>query len=42
MTFSSSHGRYLQPLDGEPAEHYPFLAVARSHIVYVVAPAQEC
>ena len=31
----------LQPLDGEPAEHYPFLAVARSHIVYVVAPAPE-
>jgi hypothetical protein len=31
----------LQPLDGEPVEHHPFLAVARSHIVYVVAPAPE-
>ena|GEM_PF-511411 len=31
----------LQPLDGEPAEHYPFLAVARSHIVYVVAPSPQ-
>jgi hypothetical protein len=31
----------LQPLDGEPVEHHPFLAVARSHIVYVVAPVPE-
>jgi hypothetical protein len=28
----------LQPLDGGPAEQHPFLAVARAHIVYVVAP----
>ncbi|HTA14105.1 MAG TPA: hypothetical protein VK781_04525 [Solirubrobacteraceae bacterium] len=28
----------LQPLDGGPVERHAFLAVARSHIVYVVAP----
>lgn len=28
----------LQPLDGGPAERHDFLAVARAHVVYVVAP----
>ena len=28
----------LQPLDGGPLERHSFLAVARAHIVYVVAP----
>lgn len=31
----------LQPLDGGPAERHAFLAVARNHIVYVVAPSPE-
>jgi hypothetical protein len=31
----------LQPLDGGPAERHAFLAVARAHIVYVVAPAAD-
>ncbi len=30
----------LQPLDGGPVERHPFLAVARAHIVYVVAPIE--
>jgi hypothetical protein len=29
----------LQPLDGGPVEQHQFLAVARAHIVYVVAPS---
>jgi hypothetical protein len=28
----------LQPLDGGPVERHEFLAVARAHVVYVVAP----
>ncbi|HEX4837274.1 MAG TPA: hypothetical protein VFV03_01945 [Solirubrobacteraceae bacterium] len=28
----------LQPLEGGPVERHAFLAVARAHIVYVVAP----
>jgi hypothetical protein len=28
----------LEPLDGGPIEQHAFLAVARAHIVYVVAP----
>ena len=28
----------LAPLDGGPVEQHAFLAVARAHIVYVVAP----
>jgi hypothetical protein len=28
----------LTPLDGGPSEQHTFLAVARAHIVYVVAP----
>jgi hypothetical protein len=28
----------LQPLDGGPVERHAFVAVARAHIVYVVAP----
>jgi hypothetical protein len=28
----------LQPLDGGPTERHPFMAIARAHIVYVVAP----
>jgi hypothetical protein len=31
----------LQPLDGGPMERHAFLAVARAHIVYVVAPGSE-
>jgi hypothetical protein len=30
----------LQPLDGGPVERHAFLAVARAHIVYVVAPGE--
>jgi hypothetical protein len=30
----------LQPLDGGPVEQHPFLAIARAHIVYVVAPGE--
>ena len=29
----------LQPLDGGTVERHEFLAVARAHVVYVVAPA---
>jgi len=29
----------LQPLDGGPVERHEFLAVARAHVVYVVAPS---
>jgi hypothetical protein len=31
----------LQPLDGGPAERHDFLAVARAHVVYVVAPDER-
>ncbi len=31
----------LQPLDGAPAEQHTFMAIARAHIVYVVAPEAE-
>jgi hypothetical protein len=31
----------LAPLDGSPVEQHPFLAVARAHIVYVVAPGAD-
>jgi hypothetical protein len=31
----------VQPLDGGPAERHAFLAVARAHIVYVVAPGSN-
>lgn len=31
----------LQPLDGGPVERHAFLAVARAHIVYVVAPGTD-
>ena len=31
----------LQPLDGGPVERHAFLAVARAHIVYVVAPGSD-
>jgi hypothetical protein len=31
----------LEPLDGGPAEQHAFLAVARAHIVYVVAPGSD-
>jgi hypothetical protein len=29
----------LEPLDGGPAERHAFMAIARAHIVYVVAGA---
>ena len=28
----------LTPLDGSPSEQHAFMAIARAHIVYVVAP----
>lgn len=31
----------LAPLDGGPVEQHAFLAVARAHIVYVVAPGSD-
>jgi hypothetical protein len=31
----------LQPLEGGPSERHAFLAVARAHIVYVVAPGAD-
>lgn len=31
----------LTPLDGGPAERHAFMAIARAHIVYVVAPAAD-
>jgi hypothetical protein len=31
----------VQPLDGGPTEQHAFLAVARAHIVYVVAPGSN-
>jgi len=32
----------LAPLNGGPVEQHAFLAVARAHIVYVVAPGPDC
>jgi hypothetical protein len=31
----------LAPLDGGPVEHHAFMAIARAHIVYVVAPGSD-
>jgi uncharacterized protein DUF6812 len=31
----------LTPLDGGPAERHAFMAIARTHIIYVVAPAAD-
>lgn len=31
----------VEPLDGGPVERYPFLAVARAHIIYVIAPVPQ-
>lgn len=31
----------LAPLDGGPVERHAFMAIARAHIVYVVAPGSE-
>ncbi|HEV7937891.1 MAG TPA: hypothetical protein VGP18_07705 [Solirubrobacteraceae bacterium] len=31
----------LTPLDGGPAEQHSFMAIARAHIVYVVAPRSD-
>lgn len=31
----------LQPLDGGPVELHTFMAIARAHIVYVVAPGSN-
>ncbi|MGC2375163.1 MAG: hypothetical protein WA484_14935 [Solirubrobacteraceae bacterium] len=31
----------LEPLDGGPTERHSFMAIARAHIVYVVAPGSE-
>jgi hypothetical protein len=31
----------VQPLDGGPLERHAFVAVARAHIVYVVAPVAD-
>jgi hypothetical protein len=31
----------LRPLDGGPVERHDFLAVARAHVVYVVAPGDS-
>jgi hypothetical protein len=31
----------LEPLDGGAAEQHAFMAIARAHIVYVVAPGSE-
>jgi hypothetical protein len=31
----------LTPLDGGPSEQHAFMAIARAHIVYVVAPADK-
>lgn len=31
----------LTPLDGSPTEQHSFMAIARAHIVYVVAPEAE-
>ena len=31
----------LVPLDGGPSERHAFMAIARAHIVYVVAPGSD-
>lgn len=31
----------LMPLDGGPVERHAFMAIARAHIVYVVAPGAD-
>jgi hypothetical protein len=31
----------LTPLDGTPGEQHAFMAIARAHIVYVVAPGAD-
>jgi hypothetical protein len=31
----------VEPLDGGPPEAHPFLAVARRHVVFAVAPVEE-
>ncbi len=31
----------VEPLDGGPPEDHPFLTVARRHVVFAVAPAEE-
>jgi uncharacterized protein DUF6812 len=31
----------VEPLDGGPPEIHPFLAVARSHIVFAVGPVED-
>jgi hypothetical protein len=31
----------LEPLDGGPIERHAFMAIARGHIVYVVAPGSD-
>jgi hypothetical protein len=31
----------LTPLDGGPSEQHAFMAIARAHIVYVVAPGAD-
>jgi hypothetical protein len=31
----------LEPLDGGPVEQHAFMAIARAHIVYVVAPGSD-
>jgi hypothetical protein len=31
----------LRPLDGGPVERHAFMAIARAHIVYVVAPGVD-
>jgi hypothetical protein len=31
----------VAPLDGGPSESHPFLAVARSHIVFAVGPVED-
>jgi hypothetical protein len=31
----------LRPLDGGPVEQHAFMAIARAHIVYVVAPGSD-
>ncbi|HEX4115573.1 MAG TPA: hypothetical protein VHY18_06835 [Solirubrobacteraceae bacterium] len=31
----------LMPLDGGPTERHAFMAIARAHIVYVVAPGPD-
>jgi hypothetical protein len=31
----------LMPLDGGPTERHAFMAIARAHIVYVVAPESD-